>query len=209
MTSALRGGGKHREYRLGPVQCLDLSLLVDAEHQSPLGRVHVQADDVTDLLREHWILRQFPRVLFVRGQTERAPHSRDRRLRNIEMLRHRSCGPVCGILRCRFEGRGNQILDLVVVDRPRTARAWFVEQPVASVLDEPVPPPPHRASVQPQPLRHFGIRSTIGSSENDSRPYRQTCSGLASPRPPLEFYAFGLGQHNLRRSRTTSCHDQP
>ncbi|GCE39373.1 hypothetical protein Rhow_002897 [Rhodococcus wratislaviensis] len=30
-----------------------------------------------------------------RGQTERAPHPRNRRLRDIEMLGHRACGPAC------------------------------------------------------------------------------------------------------------------
>lgn len=61
----MSGGGKHREYRLGPVQCLDLSLFVDAEHESALGRVHVQADDVTDLV--HTIDGRASRYLAIDG----------------------------------------------------------------------------------------------------------------------------------------------
>ena len=39
----------HRQHRLGPVERLDLGLLVDAEHDGTVGRVEVEADDVPDL----------------------------------------------------------------------------------------------------------------------------------------------------------------
>ena len=38
--------GLHRQQGLGPIQRLDLPLLVDAEHQRALGRMQVEADDV-------------------------------------------------------------------------------------------------------------------------------------------------------------------
>jgi hypothetical protein len=33
-------------------ECLDLGLLIDAEHQGRIGRVHLEPDDVVDLLHE-------------------------------------------------------------------------------------------------------------------------------------------------------------
>lgn len=39
-----------RQQRLGPVEGLDLCLLVDAEDDRPVGRVQVQADDVSTTL---------------------------------------------------------------------------------------------------------------------------------------------------------------
>ena len=39
----------HREHGLAAVQRLDLRLLVGAQHDSRLGRSHVEADDVTHL----------------------------------------------------------------------------------------------------------------------------------------------------------------
>jgi hypothetical protein len=39
----------HRQDRRGPLQGLDLGLLVAAQHDRTLGRVQVQADDVDDL----------------------------------------------------------------------------------------------------------------------------------------------------------------
>jgi hypothetical protein len=36
----------HRQARLGAVQCLDLALLVKREHQRPVRRVEVEANDI-------------------------------------------------------------------------------------------------------------------------------------------------------------------
>jgi hypothetical protein len=44
---ALWRAGKHRQDRPGAIQRLDLGLLVDRQDHRPLGRVQVQADDVT------------------------------------------------------------------------------------------------------------------------------------------------------------------
>ena len=45
----------HRQHRLGPVERLDLGLLVDRQHDRPLGRVEVQPHDVADLRLERGI----------------------------------------------------------------------------------------------------------------------------------------------------------
>jgi hypothetical protein len=50
MGASLDLAGAHRQRRLGPIEGLDAGLLVDAHHRGVLGRVHVQADDITDLV---------------------------------------------------------------------------------------------------------------------------------------------------------------
>ena len=44
--------GPQREHGMGPVEGLDLRLLVDREHQRVVGWVQVEPDDVDDLLGE-------------------------------------------------------------------------------------------------------------------------------------------------------------
>ena len=66
----------HRQRRLGPVQCLYLGLLVEAEHHSALRRVQIQADNVTELGLEIGIGRQFEHIGFPRTQPMLAPHPR-------------------------------------------------------------------------------------------------------------------------------------
>ena len=75
-----RGARQHRQHRGGAIECLDLRLLVHAQHHRPFRRVEIQADDVADLVDEQRIFRQFPRVLAVRLQSERPPDPRYRGL---------------------------------------------------------------------------------------------------------------------------------
>lgn len=49
MGAALGQSGSYREHRLGPFQRLDLRLLVHAQHDGVLGRVHVKPEDIGDL----------------------------------------------------------------------------------------------------------------------------------------------------------------
>ena len=47
----------HRQERLGAVECLDLRLLVDAQHDGAFGRVEIQTDDVPHLVDEERVGR--------------------------------------------------------------------------------------------------------------------------------------------------------
>jgi pimeloyl-ACP methyl ester carboxylesterase len=69
-----RRAGQHWEHRRGPVERLNLSLFVHAQHQRPLRRIRMQSDDIADLLHEQRVLGQLPRILFVRRQSECSPH---------------------------------------------------------------------------------------------------------------------------------------
>ena len=200
-----RGAGQHREHRCGAVERLDLGLLVHAEHQRPLGRIQVEPDDVADLGDEQRILGQFPRILFVRSQSERPPHPRHHRLTQPQMLGHRPRRPVRGIRRRGLQRRGDQRLDLIVADHPRPARPRLIEQPVQPVLGEPVTPPPHRCRSTGPAVRPSSVLvPTIGGRQHDSGPHRQPRRTRSSPRPPLQLGAFIIGQHDLGSMRSTA-----
>jgi hypothetical protein len=57
MRHALRGAGQQREHRLGSVQSLHGGLLVSADDNGMIGRVHVEGDDVCDLVHEQGVAR--------------------------------------------------------------------------------------------------------------------------------------------------------
>jgi hypothetical protein len=42
----------HRQDRLFPIQRLDLTFLIDAEDQRPVGRRQIEADNIADLVDE-------------------------------------------------------------------------------------------------------------------------------------------------------------
>ena len=51
-----------RQSRLRAVQCLDLRLLIAAQHQRVLGRIEVQTDDVLELVDEAWVVGELERL---------------------------------------------------------------------------------------------------------------------------------------------------
>ena len=64
--SALDLPGAQREQRLSAIERLDLRLLVDAQHQSSIGRAHVQPHDVSNFLDEQRVLGQLERFTSMR-----------------------------------------------------------------------------------------------------------------------------------------------
>ncbi len=52
----------HRQHGLRVLQCLDLALLIDAQHQRVIGWIQLQTGDIAHLLDEGWIVRQLEAV---------------------------------------------------------------------------------------------------------------------------------------------------
>lgn len=50
MSATFRNARHHRQDRLLAIKRLYLALLVDTEHQGPIGRRQIKTDDVTDLV---------------------------------------------------------------------------------------------------------------------------------------------------------------
>jgi hypothetical protein len=65
--------GLQGKARLGPVECLDLALLVDREHDRVRRRVDVEADDVAQLGGKVRVIRELELAHAVRLQATRAP----------------------------------------------------------------------------------------------------------------------------------------
>lgn len=70
MRHTLHVAQSHGQQRLRPVQSLNLRLLVYAEHDSVLGWIEIQADDVANLLDKERIGGELERFLPVRLNRE-------------------------------------------------------------------------------------------------------------------------------------------
>jgi len=105
--------GHHRQDRLGPVQGLDLRLLIDAQHHCLLRRVVVEPDGVDDLGGELWVVRELEPVLEVRLEIELPPDPPDRRGREAGAFGHRGSRPVRRMCGLGLEGRRDDLLDLL------------------------------------------------------------------------------------------------
>ena len=129
MGGLLRQSEANREDRRGPVQRLDLALLIDADHDGLLGRIHIQAHDVADLGVQCGVGGELERLSPPRLQVPLAPDPGHRGEGDLQLrgqqpgrpVRHpevRGRAPVLG------EGRDHDV-DLVDLRRPPAARLIF------------------------------------------------------------------------------------
>src|SRR5215216_5307099 len=106
----------------------------------------------------------------------------------------------------RVLGRGLQrahdhLIDLLVGDRPRPPRPRLVEQPIQTLLGEPVAPLGHHRTTDPEPLGDLGVLEPVGGREHDPRALRQRLRSRPTPRPRLKLRALLAGQRDLNSNR--------
>ena len=183
----------------GAVERLDLGLLVHARHQRPLRWIEVEPDDVTDLGHEQRVLRQLPRILLVRSQSEHPPDPRHHRLASTPDGRPssastsawRPAGSVSKVAAINASIRSSP----TTRGRPDAAR-------------RPIRPDPARqsgcASAAPwrwtaQPFGEIGVGFAVGCRQHDSCPHRQPSRTRTSPRPAFQLGTLISGQHDLAR----------
>jgi hypothetical protein len=195
-----RHPGQHRQHRLGPVQRLDLGLLVHAQHHCPLGWVVVEPDDVDDLVDKQRVGRQLEGVGQVRVEAEVPPDPTDRGLAQPGALGHPGPRPVGRLPGGLLQGRDHHLLDLVQRDRRRPARPVLVDQAIQPPPDEPAPPLAHRVGMHPQ----VGGDLLVGSAWV-CRPRRPARSCSAGPAPATTSHAVTSPPGSCARQRSVAA----
>ena len=137
VAAPLRHSGQQRQHRRRAVERLDLRFLVDAEHDSGLGRIEVQPDNVAHLVDELRVGRELERLRLMRLEPEGPPDPADRGLADPGRGRHRTSRPMRGIRRLLLKRLHDHPLDSPVADRARLPRPRLVMQPVDATLGEP------------------------------------------------------------------------
>ena len=192
--AALGHAGHHREHRLGPVEGLDLGLLVHAQHHGLLRRVVVEADDVDDLLDEQRVGGQLERVLDWWGlRLEFPPDPADGRLRQAGCAspsRPATSGwrPSGSLL----QGRGDDFLDPVQQDGRRPAGAGLVVQAVQPALRRTGPATsPRSIPGDPQFRGDVLAVPAVRAAQHDPRAQRQRLRRRRPARPPGQLRPLG------------------
>ena len=121
------------------VQGLDLRLLVHRQDNRPLRRVHVQSDDVDDLLREVGIGAEVERREQVGLEIGLRPDAGNSVPRHAGMPAHERKGPARRLRRKPVHGHVQDAADLVGRNLAGAARARAVAQPVHPPLKEAIP----------------------------------------------------------------------
>ena len=134
-----------RQPRLGPVECLNLALLIDGEDERLGRRVEIETDNLVELLCEVRVVADLAGTDQVRLQAVAFPDTLDARRADAELRGQGPGAPVRGgdrRLPCRLADDGP--LDRAALHRRRapSARRVFLT-PGRPLLREPAPPQAH------------------------------------------------------------------
>ena len=163
-----RAAALERQARLGPVQSLDLALLVHAQHKRVLGRIPVQAHNVPQLFHEPGVVAQLERLDQMGLQPVRHPDALDRRRTDALGPSHRTHAPVGLTGRLLVQRRFDHFTHDRLRERRLSATAGTIPgQPRRSVLREPTTPQQHRGPRNAEFRRNRPIGRALRRSEHD------------------------------------------
>jgi len=114
---ALRHAGGHRENRRRAIRRLNLTLLINAQHQDAIGRVEIEPDDVAHFVDKQRVARERERLAPVRLQAKGAPDAPDRAVAQSRLFRQGARAPMCRLPRRRLQRGGINCSTLASVMR--------------------------------------------------------------------------------------------
>ena len=101
----------HREARLCTVKRLDLTLLIDLQHQRMFGRIQVQTDDVFAFVDEVGIAADFETLYAMRFEPMPAPDAPHAGLRDALFARHGARRSMRSMEQSGLRGLADHVLD--------------------------------------------------------------------------------------------------
>ena len=161
----------HGQQRLSAIESVDLRFLVNAKHHCLIGRVEVEADDVSYLLEEEGIVRDLEQLLAVELQGEGLQPAVRRIFRNACSSGQGASAPlsaaVCGLA---LQGSVDHLDHLVLLIGAGPPWPEFVVQALQAEL--PVTPAPlaHGHARQAHPLGNGCVGFAGCASQHDLRP---------------------------------------
>ena len=173
--------------RLGAVERLDLALLVDAQYQGSVWRVHVEPDDVGHFLLELRVVRDLEPLDEMRLEASLGPDAPHARRADAHRCRHRSPAPVRRVGR-RLTRRLRKHLELDLLRQGLLAAGTrlVAKKPVDAILDVTLLPAPHaRLRLARAPHDLIGAVA-IGCREHDPRAPRRLARAVAIRNDRLE-----------------------
>ena len=189
-----RHAGSQRQNRLRSIQRLDLTLLIHAQHDRTIRRIHIQPHDVPHLFHELRVFGELEILDAVRLQSERMPDAHDRRLREPGFLRHQPAAPVRAVFWHRLQRLGDHLFDLCVGNRSGSPQPRLVQQTFQPTHPKALPPFANRSSGDLQFLRHSAITQSFITPQHDACAHRDGLRGFRTTRQHRQFFPLLRGQ---------------
>src|SRR5271157_6195543 len=120
----------HRQTGLSAVQCLNLTLLIHAQDDGPVGWIQVQPDDIGELFQKSGIARELESLAAMRLEIVAPQDVTDRRLTHALSRRQGSTTPMCTAFGFRLQSCVDDRLDTFrTVGRLASASRGDLPQP--------------------------------------------------------------------------------
>ena len=185
--------------RLGPVQGLDLRLLVDAQHHGVGRRVEVQADDIVNLLFGVGIRTELERLDPVRLQVMGAPDPVDRAVGDPDLAGQITRAPVRDPGGRGLERHRDNLGTFAGIDPQGPSRARFVLESGEPLLGKATAKPADLNDRVPAPPRDLSPRDMLCHQQHHASPPRKPGRDGRRALEPLQFRPLILLQHNGSR----------
>lgn len=199
--------GPQRQQGLRPVEGLDLALLVDAQDQSFVGRIQIQADHIAQLLHELLVPAEFERLDQMRFEVVMLPDALNGHSTDPLGLSHAARTPMGRVRRGAVQGCFDHRANLVGRDSWQTTRTRGVFlQTGQPKSQESLSPQLHRG---PRDLHRSGnllVQHPLGGHPDNLRPLNQTQGKDLPTRPGVQGGTFLARQENGFRD---SAHGYP
>jgi hypothetical protein len=154
MRSPLHLAWPHGQKWLRSVQCLNLRLLVYAQHQSSIRRVHIQPHNVSYFLDKEGIFGQLKRLGPMGLQTECPPDPTNGTLTQPACFGHGARAPMRSVSWGGFQGSGNHDLHIGIHNLPGSPGPGLIKQAIQTMDSEPRSPFSHRLWGYTESCRH-------------------------------------------------------
>jgi hypothetical protein len=194
-----------RQHRRGPVQRLDLALLVHAHHHRLLRRSEVEPDHVPDLRIQLRIGGELERLGTPGLQPVLAPDVGDSHIGDPHLRGQQPRRPVrdAKALRRTLHRPDHH---LQRIHHPRPTGTPAIGKPGQTVLDIPGPPRHHRLPRRSQPLGDRRVRLPTRGRQHDPCPQHRTRRRRRRSRPGQQQIPVGIGEQQRRsRRHKPSC----
>ncbi len=207
---ALDLAGLHRQHRCRSIECLDLGLLIDREHDRPLGRSQIQANHIADLGHEVGIGAELERLDPVRLQVRLGPDALYGRDADAGPRREPSRTPVGSPLRRWLQREGDDPIPSSPVIGRFAARPGRIGQTGHAFSLKPPAPEQHSHPVDAELRRYPFVRNPIGCGEHDPGSHREallsrSCSQEGSERSPLGLADLQRRRWMIRHAPNRHC----
>jgi hypothetical protein len=198
----------HRQQGLAAIERLDLRLLVHTQHERAIRRIQVEADDIANLFKEEWILRELEGLAAMRLESKRLPDSHDGTLTQATPRGHRAGTPVRRRAWRALQRQRDHAFHLRICDRARGTGPRLIEQPVEPLGQKSLPPLTDGVLVEAQLGRDSAVAFARGARQHDAGPLRERLSGGAPTGPALQPFAFVVAERQ-RVQPSPPSHTRP